>query len=155
MFAELTFSKNEVATHSVVKRVHDWKGWMGLHLSPSHEDRMVLKFTGLGTIRVDGTKRRLHSFKLRLDDNSPHAVLFYKEHDQSGTWRSHYGGADQDRLRVLKEGKRELIGISVAGLRPKITRLTTFSICRRAVKAERRIPPPSPVFNTQSCKERS
>jgi hypothetical protein len=104
LFVELKFSKNEIATHELVKRVHDWKQWMGLRMNVQDDQRLVETFHGLGTCRVHGTKRRMHSFKVCMNESNTHVVLLYKEWDQSGPWRSHWSGNTSQKLRILKEG---------------------------------------------------
>jgi hypothetical protein len=103
--AELTFGNTEVATHETVRRVSDWISWFGLQLSGGDESRIVHQFHGLGTCKRDGLKRRIHSFKICLDSTLTYSVLKYKEWDQSTPWRSHWGGASSQDMRILKEGR--------------------------------------------------
>ena len=48
------------------------------------------RFTGLGTCRIDGQKRRVHGFRISRDD-AGRAVIEIKEHDEaSSVWRGHW-----------------------------------------------------------------
>jgi hypothetical protein len=90
-----------------VTEVGDFKSYLGTELGENNEERLMYHFTGLGSSTIDGEKRRIHSFKLvNNDKNQP--IISYKENDESGPWGSHWSGAENKALEVLKPGEYHL-----------------------------------------------
>jgi hypothetical protein len=91
------------STSEVVDKVGDWKEFFGTERSENDQDRKMFHFTGLGTVTIDGIKRRVHSFKIVLNSKGK-AVLYYKENDENNPWISHWNGTASLVLEIFKQG---------------------------------------------------
>lgn len=81
----------------------DFKEYFGTELPFGDKHRVVNAFKGLGTVVIDGEKRRIHSFRLTKNEVDK-TIVSYKENDESGEWKSHHSGVADLALRVFLNG---------------------------------------------------